>query len=60
MLHEKSENVPGLRVITAFAGYTEHTLYYLVEADDYGAVEKFLTPGFKRCSATITPVGKFL
>jgi hypothetical protein len=39
--------------------YNEHTLYYIVEADDYDTVEKFLTPGFKRCRATITPVSRF-
>jgi len=39
--------------------YTEHTLYYVVEADDYDTVEKFLIPGFKRCQATITPVSQF-
>lgn len=59
-LHEKPEKMQGLKVVTAFAAYTEHVLYYLVEADDYGAIEKFLTPGFKRCSATVTPVSKFL
>jgi len=35
-------------------------VYYIVEADGYHTVEKFLTPGFKRCKATITPVSQFL
>ncbi|MBI4321418.1 MAG: hypothetical protein HY675_23240 [Chloroflexi bacterium] len=60
VLHEKPENVSGLRVVSAFAAYTEHVLYYLVEASDYDAIEKFLTPGFKRCRATITPVSQFM
>jgi hypothetical protein len=45
--------------MAAYGAYTEHVLYYIVEADDYDAIEKFLTPGFKRCTATITPVSQF-
>ncbi len=59
-LHEKPENVPGLKIVAAYGAYTEHTLYYIVEAGDYDTVEKFLIPGFKRCQATITPVSQFL
>ena len=59
VLHEKPGNVPGLKIVAAYGAYTEHTLYYIVAADDYDAVEKFLTPGFKRCQATITPVSQF-
>lgn len=58
-LHEKPEKVPGLKIVAAYGAYTEHTLYYIVEADDYEAIEKFLTPGFKRCKAVITPVSQF-
>lgn len=59
VLHEKPENVPGLKIVAAYGAYTEHTLYYIAEADDYDAVEKFLTPGFNRCKSTITPVSQF-
>jgi len=59
VLYEKPENVPGLEIVAAYGAYTEHILYYVVEADDYDTVEKFLTPGFKRCKATITPVSQF-
>ncbi len=58
-LHEKPENVPGLKIVGAYGAYTEHTLYYIVEADEYDTVEKFLTPGFKRCKAIITPISRF-
>jgi hypothetical protein len=58
-LHEKPEEVPGLKIVTGYGAYTEHTLYYVVEADDYNAIEKFLTPGFGRCKAIITPVSQF-
>ena len=59
VLHEKPESVPGLKIVAAYGAYTEHTLYYIVEADDYDTVEKFLTPGFKRYNATIAPVSQF-
>ena len=59
VLHEKPENVPGLKIVAGYGAYTEHTLYYVVEADDYDTVEKFLEPGFKQCKATITPVSRF-
>ena len=59
-LHEDPSKVEGLKVHMAFAAYTEHVLYYLVEAEGYEPVEKFLTPGFKRCKASITPVNPFL
>ena len=59
VLHEKPENVPGLKIVAAYGAYTEHLLYYVVEADDIDAVEKFLTPGFTRCKAAIAPVSQF-
>lgn len=59
VLHEKPENVPGLKILAAYGAYTEHILYYIVESDDYDAVEKFLTPGFQRCTARISPVSQF-
>lgn len=59
-LHEDPQKIEGLKVVQAFAAYTEHTLYFLVEADGYDAVEKLLVPGFKRCQATITPVSRFM
>ncbi len=59
VLHENPENVPGLKIVAGYGAYTEHTLYYVVEADDYDTVEKFLEPGFKLSKATITPVSRF-
>ncbi|MBI2909876.1 MAG: hypothetical protein HYX92_19735 [Chloroflexi bacterium] len=60
VLHEKPGNVPGLEVLAAYGAYSEHTLYYVVEADNYEAMDKFLRPGFKRCTSTITPISQFL
>ncbi len=59
VLHENPENVPGLKIVAGYGAYTEHTLYYVVEAADYDTVEKFLLPGYKQCKATITPVSRF-
>ena len=59
-LHEDPQKVTGVKVVTAFAAYPEHVLYYLVEANNYDAIQKFLTPGFKRCTAVVTPVSKFM
>jgi hypothetical protein len=58
-LHEDPENVPELKIVAAYGAWSEHILYYIVEADDYDTVNKFLTPGFKRCSASISPVSQF-
>lgn len=35
----------------------QHTMFYIVEADDVNAIHKFLWP-FKRCTATVTPVSE--
>lgn len=59
-LHAKPADAPRANVVAAYGAFTDHVLYYVVEASDYDAVEKFLLPGFKRCRATITPVRKFL
>ena len=42
VLHEKPENMPELKIVAGYGAYTEHILYYIVEADDYDTVEKFL------------------
>ncbi len=59
-LYGDPREIKGLKIVAAFAAYTDHVLYYLVEADDYDPIEKFLTPGFKKCSAMVAPVSKVL
>lgn len=59
-LHADPKKVKGLKVVAAYAAYTDHVFYWLVEASDYDAIEKLLSPGFKRCTATITPVSQFM
>lgn len=51
-------NVPGLKLIGRYGANAQHTLFYIVEADDVNAVHKFLWPGFRRCTATVTPVSE--
>ena len=48
--------VNGIRLIGRYGANAQHTLFYIVEADDVNALHKFLLPGFKRCTSTITPV----
>lgn len=49
-------NAPGIQVIARYAAHAEHTMFFIVEAEDMQAVTRFLLPGFKRCHADITPV----
>jgi hypothetical protein len=48
--------VPGVKVIGRYGANSQHILFYIVEADDAMAIQQFLWPGFKRCTATVTPV----
>src|SRR5687768_18376293 len=51
-------NVPGLRLIGRYGANAQHTLFYIVETDDVHAINKFLWPGFKHCTSTVTPVSE--
>ena len=51
-------NVPGIKLIGRYGANAQHTMFYIVEADDVNALHKFLLPGFKRCTSTITPVSE--
>jgi hypothetical protein len=51
-------NVEGVKLIGRYGANAQHTMFYIVEADDVDALQKFLFPGFKRCTATITPVSE--
>ena len=51
-------NVPGVKVIGRYGANAQHTLFFIVEADDVNALHLFLWPGFKRCTSTITPVSE--
>jgi tRNA A37 N6-isopentenylltransferase MiaA len=50
--------VEGVKVIGRYGANAEHTLFYIVETDDWQALHKFLLPGFKRATCKITPVSE--
>ena len=51
-------NVPGIKLLGRYGANAEHTLFFIVEADSVDALHRFLKPGFKRCTSTITPVSE--
>ena len=52
-------NAKGVKVIGRYGANAQHTLFFIVEADHIDAIHQFLWPGFKKCTATITPVSEF-
>jgi hypothetical protein len=48
----------GVKFLAMYGAFSEHTIYYVVEAEKIEAVEAFLYPGFKRCTSKITPVSQ--
>ena len=48
----------GITLRAMYGAFAEHVIYYVVEADDVGAVNRFLFPGFMRCTSKITPVSE--
>ena len=51
-------SVDGLTLKAMYGAFAEHTIYYVVDADDISAVNKFLMPGFKRCACKISAVSE--
>ncbi len=49
-------NVQGVKLQAMYGAFSQHVIYYIVEADNIEALHKFLDPSWKRCTATITPV----
>ncbi len=48
----------GVKLRGTYGAFSQHLIYYLVEAENIKAVHKFLDPGFKRCTCTVTPVSE--
>lgn len=46
----------GVKVLSAWIAAPEHVLYFVLEADSYGSVVKYLQPIMKIGTAKITPV----
>ena len=53
-----NEKAAGVTVKGVYGAFSEHVIYYLVEADSLAAVHDLLDPGWTRCTATITPVSE--
>ena len=51
-------SVEGITLIGRYGANAQHTLFYVVEADDVNAIQRFLWPGFRICTSTITPVSE--
>ncbi|MBI4302423.1 MAG: hypothetical protein HY664_07445 [Chloroflexi bacterium] len=39
-----------------YGAWSTHTIWYVVEAETYEAVQRLLDPGMKRCMTYITPI----
>lgn len=50
--------VEGVKLRAMYGVFSQHVIYYIVEADSLGAIHKFLDPGWTRCTCTITPVSE--
>ena len=48
----------GVTLVGRYGANAQHTMFFVVEADDVEALQKFLWPGFERCTSTITPVSE--
>ena len=45
-------------LVGRYGANAQHTMFYVVEADDVNALQKFLWPGFAKATSTITPVSE--
>ncbi len=50
--------VKGVKLRARYGAFSQHVIYYIVEADSLQAIHKFVDPGWVRCTCTITPVGE--
>lgn len=51
-----NDKVKGIKLQAIYCAFNQHTIWYVVEADNADAIKEFLTPGFKRCTSTVTPI----
>lgn len=52
----RDKSVEGVDLKASYGAFMEHTVYMIVETDDLEKLNKFLLPGMKVCTTTITPV----
>jgi hypothetical protein len=53
-LHDAT--VTEVTVKAMYGNFMKHVVYIIVEASDIDDINKFLLPGMKTCTTTITPV----
>lgn len=46
----------GVKLHAMYGAFPQHIIWYLIEASSVEAIQEFLTPGFIRCTSTITPI----
>lgn len=51
-------NAEGVIVRAMYGAFAEHIIYYVVEAGTIEAVNRFLDPGWTRCTSYVTPVSE--
>lgn len=51
-------NAEGVKLRAMYGAFSQHIIYYIVEADSLDAIHNFLDPGWMRCTATIIPVSE--
>jgi hypothetical protein len=49
---------PGVKVDRVMGDFSRHTVYYLIEADWLEDVQRFLLPGWSRCTSEVIPVSE--
>ena len=52
------QKAEGVKLRAIYGAFSEHVIYYIVEADDLAAIQQFLLPGFKRSTCKVTPVSE--
>lgn len=52
------KDAKGITVKGRWGDWGHHTIWYLVETDNIEAIQRFLDPGMKRCTATVEPVSE--
>ncbi len=51
-----NDKAEGVTLKALYGAFSDHIVYYVVEANSLKAINDFLTPGWTRCTSRITPV----
>ncbi len=51
-----NEGVDGLKLKDVYVEHGSHKIIYIVEAESYESIVKFLEPGMLKCTSSISPV----